>query len=266
LDAVIKPHHRYANVFTDKLKSFIETGYRSLRKTATDFQTFLGVSPSFTSIRNWQTKKLKNRIENIDADYSGYYCYDEQWIKLNGQRHYRLTLYDYILNIPVTEEITSNKGYKTIKEFIKASTKDKNFYSLTTDGLLEYKGITDELCVVHQLCIFHLLKMIKKEIHSFLKSDNISNEDKTELRYYFNEIKHLFNTNVEEIATQRLEELLLEFNTILQVLQKIIKNNIIPDFQRLIQFTRNQNIPRTTSCNENYYRQTLPDELKENTK
>ncbi|MBV1730331.1 MAG: transposase, partial [Methanobacterium sp.] len=33
-------------------------------------------------------------------------------------------------------------------------------------------------------------------------------------------------------------------------------------FQRLIQFTRNQNIPRTTSCNENYYRQTLPDELK----
>ncbi|MBU4536189.1 MAG: hypothetical protein KKF16_10380 [Euryarchaeota archaeon] len=123
LDAVIKPHHRYANVFTDKLKSFIETGYRSLRKTATDFQTFLGVSPSFTSIRNWQTKKLKNRIENIDADYSGYYCYDEQWIKLNGQRHYRLTLYDYILNIPVTEEITSNKGYKTIKEFIKSINK-----------------------------------------------------------------------------------------------------------------------------------------------
>ncbi|MEG3224632.1 MAG: hypothetical protein BME94_03655, partial [Methanobacteriales archaeon Met13] len=65
----------------------------------------------------------------------------------------------------------------------------------------------------------------------FLKSDNVSNEDKTELRYYIHEIKHLFNTNVEEIATQRLEELLLEFNTIPQVLQKIIKNNIIPDFQ-----------------------------------
>jgi len=91
LDSVIKPHHRYANIFSDKLKSFIETGYRSLRKTADDFQTFFGVSPSFTSIRNWQTTDVGNRIENIKTDYSGYYYYDDQWIKLNSQRHYRLT-------------------------------------------------------------------------------------------------------------------------------------------------------------------------------
>lgn len=58
LDPIIKPRHRYANVFMDKLKLFIETGYRSLRKAAADFQTFLGVSPSHTSIRNWQTKDL----------------------------------------------------------------------------------------------------------------------------------------------------------------------------------------------------------------
>ncbi len=87
LNSVIKPHHRYANIFIDKLKLFIETGYHSLCKTATDFWTFLGVSPSHTSIRNWQTKKLENRIENINTSYSGYYSYDEQWIKLNGQRH-----------------------------------------------------------------------------------------------------------------------------------------------------------------------------------
>ncbi|MEN4006155.1 MAG: transposase, partial [Methanobacteriaceae archaeon] len=34
------------------------------------------------------------------------------------------------------------------------------------------------------------------------------------------------------------------------------------DFERLTQYTRNPNIPRTISCNENYYPQTLPDELK----
>jgi len=91
----------------------------------------------------------------VKTDYSGYYCYDKQWIKLNGLRHYGFTLHDYILNISVTEEISSDKGYKTIKEFINSLTKDKNFYSLTTDGLPEYKDITDELGVVHQLCISH---------------------------------------------------------------------------------------------------------------
>jgi transposase-like protein len=262
LDSVIKPHYRYANVFMDKLKLFIETGHRSLRKSSADYKTFFNVSPSHTSMMNWQTKDVGNRIENLKADYSGYYSCDEQWIKLNGHWHYRLTLYDYILNIPIAEEITPNKGYDTIKEFIRLTTADKEFYSLTTDGLLDYKGITEDLGVIHQLCIFHLLKTIKTEIYTILRSYNISEEDKMNLRYYFHEIKHIFDTNVEEIATQRLERLLDKFNNIPKFLQKFIKNKIVPDFQRLTQFTRNHNIPRTTSCNENYYRQTLPDELK----
>ncbi|MEN4006583.1 MAG: hypothetical protein PQ975_00375 [Methanobacterium sp.] len=123
---------------SDKLKSLIKTGYRSLRKTVVDFETFLGVSPSYTSIKNWQITDVENIIENIEADYSGYYSYDEQWIKLDAQRYYRLTLYDYILNIPVAEEITPDKEYDTIKRFIEVTTKNKKFYSLTTDGLLEW--------------------------------------------------------------------------------------------------------------------------------
>jgi len=111
-----------------------------LRKTATDFQTFFGVSPSFTSIRNLQTTDMGNRIKNVKTDYSGYYCCDEQWIKLNSQRHYSLTLYDYILNISIAEEITSDKEYDTIKEFIQLTTEEKDFYSLTTDSLPEYKN------------------------------------------------------------------------------------------------------------------------------
>lgn len=205
---------------------------------------------------------MENRIENIETDYSGYYSYDEQWIKLNAIRHYRLTLYDYILNIPIAEEISPNKEYDTIKEFLEITTENKKFYSLTTDGLLEYKGITDELGVIHQQCIFHLLKNIKKEISPILKSEKVSKEYKTELKSYFQKIRDIFDTYVEEIALERLEKLLNEFNQIPKVLQKIIKNKIIPDFQRLTQYMKNPNIPRTTSCNENYYRQTLPDNLK----
>ena len=42
------------------------------------------------TFRNWQSTELGNQIENIEADYSGYYSCDEQWIRLNGQGHYRL--------------------------------------------------------------------------------------------------------------------------------------------------------------------------------
>ena len=40
-------------------------------------------------------------INNEEFEYSGYYLYDEQFLRLNGVRHYRLTLFDAILNIPV---------------------------------------------------------------------------------------------------------------------------------------------------------------------
>ncbi len=51
LDSVIKPHHRYANIFKDKIESLIQTGYRSLRKLGEDLQMFLGISPSHTPIK-----------------------------------------------------------------------------------------------------------------------------------------------------------------------------------------------------------------------
>jgi hypothetical protein len=73
---------------------------------------------------------------------------------------YRLTLYDHILNIPVTEKITPDKEYTTIKHFIQESTDNKPLIAITTDHVPKYKTIMDELGVKHQLCIFHFYKMI----------------------------------------------------------------------------------------------------------
>jgi len=80
-----------------------------------------------------------NMIENIEADYSGYYCCDEQFIKLNGKRNYRLTLYGHILNIAVTERIAPDRGYETIMKFLQNTAENKPFYALTTDNLSIYK-------------------------------------------------------------------------------------------------------------------------------
>jgi len=70
-------------------------------------------------IKNGHTIGPGNRIENIEAGYSGYYCCDEQSIKLNGKRNYILTLYNHILNIVVVVEgITSDRGHGTIMKFL----------------------------------------------------------------------------------------------------------------------------------------------------
>ena len=46
-------------------------------------------------------KSLRNNYHR-EFEYSGHYLYDEQFLRLNVIRHYRLTLYDAILNIPVS--------------------------------------------------------------------------------------------------------------------------------------------------------------------
>ncbi|MEG3224206.1 MAG: hypothetical protein BME94_01450 [Methanobacteriales archaeon Met13] len=133
----------------------MKTGYRSLRKACKDFQNFFNVLPSHQTIQNWLQIEQENMIQNANAPYSGYYCYDEQYVKIKGTWMYRLTLHDHILNIPVAEQIAPDKEYETIKQFLTKSTENKQFIGVTTDHVREYKTIMDELGVKHQLCISH---------------------------------------------------------------------------------------------------------------
>ena len=135
---------------------------------------------------------------------------------------YRLTLYDHILNIPVTEKITPDKGYTTIKQFITESTENKPLISITTDHVPKYKTIMDELGVKHQLCIFHFYKMIGDRLYKLLRSKKTSEDEKPKLKKYFKEIRQIFDTKNYETASNLLEELLSHFDNIPHILQRFI--------------------------------------------
>lgn len=108
---MIKPKHRYASVFKDGAAAVVGIGYRSLRKTAEELCIFLGTSPSHQTIDRWMKSSMdvnETSIENKIPYYSGYYCYDEEYIRINGKNCYRLTLYDSVFSIPVSEEISNN--------------------------------------------------------------------------------------------------------------------------------------------------------------
>lgn len=176
---------------------------------------------------------------------------------------YRLTLYDHKLNIPVAEQITPDKEYKTIKQFLTKSTKNKHFIGVTTGHVREYKSIMDELGVKHQLCIFHLYKMIADKIYHVSKSKKTSKNEKELLNHYFKEIRNIFNTENDEIAKTRLEQLLNKFDDIPRVLQKFITKKIIPDLYRLTEFMCDHMMSRTSPPPvENYFRKTFPKEIK----
>ena len=197
LDPIIKTGYRYPTVLRDKLIELFQTGYRSLRNASEDLLNFFDIKISYQTIHNWQQKTSKNQIQNIETIYSGYYCYDEQYVKINGIWMYRLTLFDHIFNIPVSEKIAPDKEYTTILEFIKESTRNIPLIAITTDHVPEYKNIMDELNVKHQLCIFHFYKMIGDRLYKLLRSKKTSEDEK-------NKIKEIFQRNKKNIRYNKL--------------------------------------------------------------
>ena len=82
---------------------------------------FFGIRISHQTIKNWSDKNHEESISNEKFEYSGYYLYDEQFLRRNGTRYYRLTLFDEILNILISERIVCRripKNTKLILEFV----------------------------------------------------------------------------------------------------------------------------------------------------
>jgi transposase-like protein/DNA-directed RNA polymerase subunit RPC12/RpoP len=210
LDSIIESGYRYPTTFKDKLSELFQTGYRSLRNASEDLLNFFGIKISYQTIHNWQQIITKNQIQNIETSYSGYYCYDEQYVKINGVWMYRLTLFDHILNIPVSEEIAPDKKYNTIKQFILESTNNKPLIAITTDHVPEYKNIMDELNVKHQLCIFHFYKMIGDELYKLLRSKKTSDDEK-------NKIEQIFQRNKKNIRYKQLQNRNKRFRRIIKM-------------------------------------------------
>jgi transposase-like protein len=262
LKSIIKPGYRYPSIFKNKFIELFQTGYRSLRNASEDLSNFFGVKISHQTIHNWVQTTTKNHISNLETNYSGYYCYDEQYVKIKGVWMYRLTLFDHILNIPVNEKITPDTEYTTIIQFIRESTKNKPLKAITTDHVPEYKNIMDELKVKHQLYIFHFYKMIGDKLYTLLRSKKVSEDEKIRLKLYYKEIREIFDTTNYETSLNLLDKLLSNLDDISQFLKKFIIKKILPNLNRLTQFMHNPNIARTTNRIENYYRKTLPKAYK----
>ncbi len=260
IDAIVEKGHQYARIYQNHICESFKTGYNSFRHLKKIFHSFYNHSPSHQTIYNW-IFEMNPKSEAIEPNLSGYYCYDEQYLKIDGKRFYRINLIDSILNKPVKELIVNDFQYDTVKSFIEKAISGIPVHAITTDHRREYKSIMDELKINHQLCIFHLFKMIGKEIFPKLRSKFISNTNKIRLCILFTEIKEIFRTFDLNIAINRLNGLLEKSNATPKIIHKFIQK-IEDDFERLTLFMRDGFVSRTTNPIENYYRTTMPDSLK----
>ena len=177
LDAIVKKGHQYAKIYQKNIKESYGTGYCSFRHLKKIFLSIYENAPSHQTIYNW-IKNAFTKSKSRDSNFSGYYCYDEQYLRFNGQRVYRLSMFDSLLNKPVIEDIYDNLEYDTIDTFIRKAISDKPVHAITTDHRRKYKRILDKLRINHQLCIFHLFEMIGKKVYPKLNSEFVSDHDK----------------------------------------------------------------------------------------
>lgn len=189
---LIKNNKHYLQEIIDKIPEIMKIGYQPLRKISKYFQIFLGIRISHQTIRNWSNQNHEETIANAEFEYSGYYLYDEQFLRLNGVRHYRLTLYDAILNVPISERIVRRRIPKNTKKFILDSTANKPFICLTTDLFPMYRNVADEIGVKHQLCTFHLFQTINHKLKVYCRRNKINGKKRDYIYENAQELKNCF--------------------------------------------------------------------------
>lgn len=147
--------------FTNELKSesehLISDYLGSLKNVCKSFKKFFGITVLHQTIENWLF--VNGNILEFDLGRcSGYYVFDVEWIKINGEWKYRHTLLDSISNCIVADAIYDTEDENTVEKFLRESTVNKNKIAITTDLDKKYASIIPKLGFKHQLCIFHTKK------------------------------------------------------------------------------------------------------------
>ena len=117
LDKILKQNSTYNNEIK-QYPSIINTLQRiSLRNISKIIELDWNKKPSPQSIKNWLSKTIQNKNNDTKTHYSGYYNYDEQYVKINGKWMFRLALFDVKNNILVKEKIEEKLNPQTVKAF-----------------------------------------------------------------------------------------------------------------------------------------------------
>ena len=126
---------------------------------------------SLQYIYNKEQEILK-QIEKLNIKPSGYYSYDEEYIKINNKIYVRLALIDVHTKMIINDELIPknqfNKEY--IEKFLKQSTDGIKLETIITDGYRSYPEIIERLGAKHQLCTFHIMQNLMTKLNPYINT------------------------------------------------------------------------------------------------
>ena len=99
---------------------------------------------------------------------------------LNGNRAYRLTVYNELMRVPVAEAIVGECTKETVRTFLTTALAEKPTAVITTDGRSNYPEIVeDDLDAFHHRCRFYFIKNGEKKLRNrVFQSVRYSNTEK----------------------------------------------------------------------------------------
>lgn len=268
LENLKKENSSFSESIINKIRKSKWNRGGSLRKIAKDVKNFLNISISHQSIKNFlkidenQVKQEGSRITRKFKQLSGYLTIDEEYIYINGKRKYRVSLHDRFIKGPIAEEIMKKRTKKKIKTLIEEVTNGHSIISLTSDGLKQYKLVSKDLGIIHQRCVFHMMKECREEIKKYLKRTKDNLVTKMTVLRYLTEINNILRTFDENECFNRYEAILNKSERLPEIIIKILVDKIIPNIESLTQFTKDNFIPRTSNQAEQHYSKTGKSETK----
>ena len=115
-------------------------------------------------------KELLEEIKKLNITPSGYYNYDEEFVKINKEIYVRLTLIDAHTRMIINEDLIHKDQFSKeyIETFLKKSTEGIKLEAIITDGYSAYKEIIENLGAKHQLCTFHLMHNLMTDLNPII--------------------------------------------------------------------------------------------------
>ena len=261
LSSIVKPNSNITNRVRSKIKRHHAVYGSTIRQIQYILKEEHDIDISYQTIEN---VLLEDEIcfEAENWSYSGYYLFDSLWVKIKGKWNYLLALFDLELNTIISFDLAESEDIKTIYNFLNQSLANQKKIAITTDLKPEYGEVIDKLHMKHQLCKFHSKQKINRNIRNYIKENNITIDEKEEIKEVKEFIFKLLNAELMDDAKKIRKELFKKKDKKHGLIYKLIWKFAIPYFKKLTYAIESGKIASTSNKIENCFQKVFPKHIK----
>ena len=123
-----------------------------------------------------EEKRISKLIIELNIKPSGFYNYDEEFIKISKEIYVRMTIIDAHTQLIINDQIIRKEEFtkQTIKKYLKESLKGLKLNTIITDGYSAYPEIIKEIGAKHHSCTFHMMQRLMIPLQKHINKRNRS--------------------------------------------------------------------------------------------